>query len=64
MSTPHENLLYLFRHQRPELDPDGRTWQPFTAGVAGYPHRTMEQTRFVVDCARELSPRATTGSAR
>jgi hypothetical protein len=26
----------------------------FILGVAGYPNRTMEQTRFVVDCCREL----------
>ncbi len=32
-------------------------WDHFTTGVAGYPHRTMEQTKFVVDCCRELSPR-------
>jgi len=32
-------------------------WDHFTTAVAGYPHRTMEQTRFVVDCCRELSPR-------
>jgi len=29
----------------------------FILNVAGYPNRTMEQTRFVVDCCRELSPR-------
>jgi hypothetical protein len=26
----------------------------FILGVAGYPNRTMEQTKFVVDCCREL----------
>jgi len=26
----------------------------FILNVAGYPHRTMEQTRFVVNCAREI----------
>ena len=26
----------------------------FILGVAAYPHRTMEQTKFVVDCCREL----------
>jgi L-fucose mutarotase/ribose pyranase (RbsD/FucU family) len=26
----------------------------FILGAAGYPNRTMEQTRFVVDCCREL----------
>lgn len=25
----------------------------FILGVAGYPNRTMEQTKFVVDCCRE-----------
>ncbi len=29
----------------------------FIAGVAGYPNRTLEQTQYVVDCCRELSPR-------
>lgn len=27
----------------------------FILGLAGYPNRTMEQTKFVVDCCRELS---------
>jgi hypothetical protein len=27
----------------------------FILGIAGYPNRTMEQTKFVVDCCRELS---------
>ena len=29
----------------------------FILGAAGYPNRTMEQTQYVVDCCRELSPR-------
>ena len=29
----------------------------FILGLAGYPNRTMEQTKFVVDCCRELWPR-------
>lgn len=28
-------------------------WDHFVLSVAGYPHRTMEQTRFVVECCRE-----------
>lgn len=28
-------------------------WDHFILGIAGYPNRTMEQTRFVVDCCRE-----------
>ena len=28
-------------------------WDHFILGVAGYPNRTMEQTRFVVDCCRD-----------
>ncbi len=29
----------------------------FILGLAGYPNRNMEQTKFVADCCRELSPR-------
>jgi len=28
----------------------------FILGLAGYPHRTIEQMQFVVDCCREISP--------
>ncbi len=28
-------------------------WDHFILGIAAYPNRTMEQTRFVVDCCRE-----------
>jgi len=34
---------------------EAEPWDHFITGVAGYPHRTMEQTKFVVDCCRELS---------
>ena len=34
-----------------EADP----WNHFTTGVSGYPHRTMAQTKFVVDCCREIN---------
>lgn len=34
---------------------EAEPWDHFILSVAGYPHRTMEQTRFVVDCCRELS---------
>jgi len=33
----------------------------FTLGVAGYPNRTMEQTKFVVDCCREIGGSAARG---
>jgi hypothetical protein len=29
-------------------------WDHFILGVAGYPNRTMEQTKFVVECCREI----------
>jgi hypothetical protein len=29
-------------------------WDHFILGLAGYPNRTMEQTKFVVDCCREV----------
>lgn len=32
---------------------EAEPWDHFILNVAGYPHRTMEQTRFVVDCCRE-----------
>ncbi|MCF7855176.1 MAG: hypothetical protein K9N51_10295, partial [Candidatus Pacebacteria bacterium] len=32
-------------------------WDHFITGVTAFPHRTMEQTKFIVDCCRELSPR-------
>jgi hypothetical protein len=35
---------------------DGQPGDHFILGLAGYPNRTMEQTKFVVDCCRELSP--------
>ncbi len=38
---------------------DAEPWDHFTVGVAGYPNRTMEETRFVVDCCREISARPT-----
>jgi hypothetical protein len=33
---------------------EAEPWGHFIVSVAGYPNRTMEQTRFVVDCCREL----------
>ena len=33
---------------------EAEPWDHFILGVAGYPNRTMEQTKFVVDCCREL----------
>ena len=33
---------------------EGQPWDHFILNLAGYPNRTMEQTRFVVDCCREL----------
>jgi hypothetical protein len=34
-------------------------------GLAGFPHRTMEQNRFIVDCCREFGgPQAIAGDAR
>ena len=32
---------------------EAEPWDHFTLGIAGYPNRTIEQTRFVVDCCRE-----------
>jgi hypothetical protein len=42
---------------------EAKPWDHFILNVAGYPNRTMEQTRFVVDCCRELSPRRGESSA-
>ena len=33
---------------------EAEPWDHFILGVAGYPNRTMEQTKFVVDCCREV----------
>jgi len=33
---------------------EAEPWDHFILGLAGYPNRTMDQTRFVLDCAREL----------
>lgn len=33
---------------------EGEPWDHFMLGVAGFPNRTIEQTRFVVDCCREV----------
>ena len=33
---------------------EAEPWDHFILGVAGYPNRSMEQTKFVVDCSREL----------
>ena len=35
---------------------DADPWDHFTVGVAGYPNRTIEETRFVVECCREAGP--------
>ncbi|MCC6579335.1 MAG: hypothetical protein IT440_02760 [Phycisphaeraceae bacterium] len=32
-------------------------WDHFILNLVAYPNRTMDQTRFVADCCRELSPR-------
>jgi hypothetical protein len=37
-----------------EMVREGRPYDHFVLSVAGYPDRTMEQTKFVVDCAREI----------
>jgi hypothetical protein len=37
---------------------DAEPWDHFILNVAGYPNRTMEQTRFVVDSCRECLQRA------
>jgi hypothetical protein len=34
---------------------EAEPWDHFVLGIAAYPHRTMEQTRFVVDCCREAA---------
>lgn len=36
---------------------EAQPWDHFLLGVAGFPHRTVEQTRFVIDCCRELGGR-------
>ena len=33
---------------------EAEPWDHFILGVAAYPNRTMEQTKFVVDCCREF----------
>lgn len=33
---------------------EAQPWDHFILGVAGYPNRTMEQTKFIVDCCREV----------
>jgi hypothetical protein len=33
---------------------EGEPWDHFILALAAYPHRTMEQTKFVVECCREL----------
>jgi len=33
---------------------EAKPWDHFILGVAGYPNRTMAQTKFVVDCCREF----------
>ncbi|MGD0090411.1 MAG: uroporphyrinogen decarboxylase family protein [Planctomycetota bacterium] len=33
---------------------EAEPWDHFILGVAGYPNRTMEQTKFVVECCREV----------
>jgi hypothetical protein len=35
---------------------EAEPWDHFILGVAAFPHRTMEQTKFVVDCCREACP--------
>jgi len=42
----HEDIQRMIR--------DAGAGDHFILGVAGYPNRTMEQTKFVVDCCREL----------
>jgi hypothetical protein len=37
---------------------EAKPWDHFVLGVAGYPNRTIEQTKFVVDCCRECGPRS------
>jgi len=32
---------------------EGEPWDHFILGIAAFPNRTMEQTKFVVDCCRE-----------
>lgn len=34
---------------------EAQPWDHFILGVAGYPNRTMEQTKFVVDCCRQAA---------
>lgn len=37
---------------------EARPWDHFITGVTAYPHRTIEQARFVADCCREVSMRS------
>jgi hypothetical protein len=41
---------------------EGEPWDHFITGVTAFPHRTMEQTRFVVDCCREVGGGARLGA--
>ncbi|MEI6518640.1 MAG: uroporphyrinogen decarboxylase family protein [bacterium] len=41
-----ENIQQMIKEAAP--------WDHFILGVAGYPNRTMEQTKFVVECCREI----------
>jgi hypothetical protein len=43
---------------------EAKPWDHFILGVAGYPNRTMEQTRFVVDCCREIGGLPGAGESR
>lgn len=45
------------RHSIHRMIDEARPWDHFILNVAGYPHRTVEQTRFVVECCREIGGR-------
>ncbi len=56
LSGPMDDRAAVRSHIRRMIHEAG-AGDHFILGVSGYPNRTMEQTKFVVDCCRELSPR-------
>jgi hypothetical protein len=46
LDAVRSNIHQMLREAEP--------WDHFIVNVAAYPHRTMAQTRFVVDCCREV----------
>ncbi len=53
LSGPMDDRLAVRESIHRMID-EARPWDHFILNVAGYPHRTVEQMRFVVDCCREV----------